>query len=277
MELIKIYLTIFTTSIKARMEYKVSFLFYIFSILAFYAGQFGLLFVLLNRFHEIKGWTIGEMIFLYSLHAFAFGFTNLIFQQLINFDKMIVDGEFDRVLVRPLSPLGQVIFSKFEISTVAHLIIGSTALYFGSRFTNIEWTFYKVLMFPVIIMGGVMIAGGIRLIVTSVAFWTLRNRSLVHTVIFSSKEFINYPVNIYNMGMQFFFDFYIPNSVYQLLSCTFLFRPLRCRPPSSGTANGYTISRCYCNYRFNLFLESGGKSLPEYRVLRTFLSCEYEY
>jgi ABC-2 type transport system permease protein len=98
------------------MEYKASFLFYIFAILSFYAGQFGLLFILLNRFHEIKGWSVGEMVFLYSLQAFAFGFTNLIFSQLVNFDKMIVDGEFDRVLVRPLSPLGQVIFSKFEVS-----------------------------------------------------------------------------------------------------------------------------------------------------------------
>jgi ABC-2 type transport system permease protein len=186
---------------KARMEYKASFLFYIFAILTFYAGQFGLLFILLNRFHEIKGWSVGEMVFLYSLQAFAFGFTNLIFSQLVNFDKMIVDGEFDRVLVRPLSPLGQVIFSKFEVSTAAHLIIGSTALYFGSRYGNIDWTFYKVVLFPVIITGGVLIA---------VAFWTLRNRSLVHTVIFSSKEFINYPVNIYNVGMQFFLTFIFP-------------------------------------------------------------------
>jgi len=96
------------------------------------------------------------------------------------------------------------------VSTAAHLIIGFTALYFGSHFADIEWTLYKVLLFPVIVMGGVMIAGGIRLIVTAVAFWTLRNRSLVHTVIFSSKEFINYPVNIYNMGMQFFLTFIFP-------------------------------------------------------------------
>ncbi|MDP6433039.1 MAG: ABC-2 family transporter protein, partial [Candidatus Scalindua sp.] len=106
METIRIYLTLFATSIKARMEYKASFLFYIFAIMTFYIGQIGLLFVLLNRFHQIKGWTMGEMVFLYSLHAFAYGLTNLIFSQLINFDKMVVDGEFDRVLVRPLSPLG---------------------------------------------------------------------------------------------------------------------------------------------------------------------------
>jgi len=192
------------------MEYKTSFLFYIASILAFYIGQLGLLFVLLNRFQTINGWTTGEMVFLYALQAFAYGFTNLIFSQLIHFDQMVVDGEFDRVLVRPLSPLGQVIFSKFEVSTVAHLIIGCITLYLGSHLASIEWTLRKILLFPVIVTGGVFIAGAIRLMVTAVAFWTLRNRSLVHTVIFSSKEFINYPVNIYNMGMQFFLTFIFP-------------------------------------------------------------------
>lgn len=210
METIKIYLTLFVSSIKARMEYKASFLFYVVAILTFYIGQIGLLFVLLNRFHQIKGWTMGEMVFLYSLHAFAYGFTNLIFSQLINFDNMIVDGDFDRVLVRPLSPLGQVIFSKFEVSTAAHLIIGFTALYFGSHLSGIVWTYKKVLLLPVIVTGAVLIAGGIRLIVTAVAFWTLRNRSLVHTVIFSTKEFINYPVTIYNLWMQYFLTFIFP-------------------------------------------------------------------
>jgi len=210
MEALKIYFMLFITSIKARMEYKTSFLFYIFAILSFYAGQIGLLFVLLNRFQQIQGWAIGEIVFLYSLQAFAFGFTNLIFAQLIHFDQMVVSGEFDRILIRPLSPLGQVIFSRFEASSAAHLIIGFIAMYFGSCLANIEWTIKKIFLFPPIVIGGVLISGAIRLMVTAVAFWTLRNQSLVHTVIFSSKEFIIYPITIYNTGVQFFLTFVFP-------------------------------------------------------------------
>ncbi len=210
MDTVKIYLTLISTSIKARMEYKTSFLFYIVAIIAFYIGQLGLLFVILNRFQQIQGWTMGEMAFLYALLTFAHGFTNLIFAQLIHFDQLIVSGEFDRTLVRPLSPLGQVIFSKFEASTAAHLIIGFVALYFGSHLAGIEWTVKKIMLFPVIVLGGVLIAGAIRLMVAAVAFWTLRNRSLVHTVVFSSKEFILYPITIYNMGVQFFLTFVFP-------------------------------------------------------------------
>ncbi len=210
METFKISLNLIATSIRARMEYKTSFLFYIFAILAFYVGQISLLFVILNRFHQIQGWSMGEMAFLYSLLTFSHGFTNLVFAQLLHFDQMIIDGDFDRTLVRPLSPLGQIIFSKFEASTAAHLIIGFIALYFGSQLAGIEWTLKKTLLYPVVVVGGVLIAGAIRLLVTAVAFWTLRNRSLVHTVIFSSKEFIIYPVSIYNIGIQFFLTFVFP-------------------------------------------------------------------
>ncbi|GJQ57689.1 MAG: hypothetical protein D8M57_00425 [Candidatus Scalindua sp. AMX11] len=210
METIKIYLAIITTSIRARMEYKTSFLFYIFAILVFYLGQIGLLLVVLNRFHKIQGWSLGEMAFLYTLLALAHGVTNLIFSQLIHFDQMIITGEFDRILVRPLSPLGQVIFSRFEISTVAHLIMGFVALWFSTHISGIEWTFKKIALFPLIVIGGVLIAGAIRLMVSAVAFWTLRNRSLVHTAVFSSREFIVYPVSIYNTGVQFFLTFVFP-------------------------------------------------------------------
>ncbi len=210
MENLKIYLTLALASFRARMEYKTSFMFYVFAILAYYLAQIGLLYVILHRFHSIQGWTMGEIAFLYGLLTFAHGFTTLFFSSLINFDQIIIKGEFDRTLIRPLSPLAQVIFSRFEASTVAHFILGTAALAIGSKLADIDWTAAKILFFPLVVAGGVLIAGSIRLMVTSVAFWTLKNESLVHTVVFSSKEFIVYPITIYNFGVQFFLTFVFP-------------------------------------------------------------------
>ncbi len=210
METAKIYLELINASIRARMEYKTSFLFYLVAILSFYAGQIGLLYIVLSRFQSIQGWSIGEVAFLFGLMTFAQGFTTLFFSSLVHFDQMIIKGEFDRYLVRPLSPLLQIIFSRFEASTAAHFILGGAALIVGSQMSGLEWTFKKALFLPLVIIGGVMISGGIRLLVTAVAFWTLKNESLVHTVVFSSREFVVYPVTIYNTGVQFFLTFVFP-------------------------------------------------------------------
>ncbi len=210
METAKIYLTLALTSVRARMEYKASFFFYIIAIITFYLMQLGLLFVVLARFKNIHGWSLGEIAFLYGLLTFSQGFTTLFFTALTDFDQMIIKGEFDRALVRPLSPLGQVIFSRFESSTMAHFILGTVALYLGAKYSGIVWTADKAFFLPLVILGGVFIQSGVRLSVAAVAFWTLRNTSLVHTVVFSSKEFILYPVSIYNWGVQFFLTFVFP-------------------------------------------------------------------
>ncbi len=210
METLRIYFLLALASIRSRMEYKTSFIVFVFAIIFFYLGQLGLLFVILARFKEINGWTLGEMAFLYGLMTFSSGFTALVFSQLNFFDQMIVQGNFDRCLVRPLSPLGQVLFSRFEPSTVAHLVIGAVALYYGTKYSGVEWTLKKTFFFPFVVVGGVMIYGSIRIMVSAVAFWTLRNQSLVHTVVYSSKEFIIYPITIYNFGVQFFLTFLFP-------------------------------------------------------------------
>lgn len=206
----KIYFALSMASVRARMEYKTSFIIYVFAIIFFYATHLAVLVIILARFKDINGWTMGEMAFLYGLLTFSQGFTTLFFAALTNFEGMIVKGEFDRLLVRPLSPLGQVIFSKFEASTLAHFIIGSLALYYGAKLAGVEWTLAKFLFLPLVLFGGVLINGAIRILVATVAFWTLRNSSLVHTVIFSTREFVVYPVTIYNYGVQFFLTFVFP-------------------------------------------------------------------
>lgn len=210
METLRIYLSLALLAFRARMEYKASFFIYIFAIIFYYVGQIGILLVILARFKSINGWTLGEIAFLYGLLAFTQGFATMFFSSMNNFDTMIVKGEFDRLLVRPLSPMGQVLFSKFEASTLAHFMLSVPALYYGSKLAGVEWTFLKLMFFPLAIAGGVMIHAAIRIFVSTVAFWTLRNSSLVHTVVFSSKEFVVYPITIYNSGVQFFLTFIFP-------------------------------------------------------------------
>ena len=73
-----------------------------------------------------------------------------------------------------------------------------------------EWTLAKAAFLPLVICGAVLIHGGIRLAVSAVAFWTIRNRSLVHTIVYSSKEFILYPVSIYGFWTQVFLTLLFP-------------------------------------------------------------------
>ena len=205
-----IYSKLILASLRGKMEYKATFLFFFFAIIFYYAGQIGVLLTVAHRFKTISGWTLGEMAFLYGLLIFSQGIASVIFNSLNSFEEFTIKGEFDRVLIRPLNPLGQILCSSFEVSSVSYFFIGTTALVFGSRLSGIEWTAGKLFMLPLVILGAVLIQGGIRICVAAAAFWTIRNRSLVHTVVYSSKEFIYYPISIYNGAIQVFLTFVFP-------------------------------------------------------------------
>lgn len=209
-EVFRIYLKMIAASIRAKMEYKSTFLFMFFALLIYYAGHIGVVLVILAKFQTIAGWSLGEMAFLYGLMVFSQGLTTVLFSSMNEFESLVVNGDFDRLLVRPLDPLGQILSSNFEIISLAHFFIGISALYFGSYYAGVEWTFAKALFLPVVLFGAVLIQGGIRLAVSAVCFWTVRNRSLVHTVVYSSKEMILYPVTIYKWWMQAFLTILFP-------------------------------------------------------------------
>ncbi len=205
-----IYWVMMVNAIRAKMEYKVTFLFMLVAIILYYLGQLGVILVVLAKFKNINGWDLGEMAFLYGLLVFSQGLSSLFFASMNNFEVMIIEGAFDRYLIRPLNPLMQILANSFEISSVAHFVIGLSALYYGSTRAGVEWTFGKVIFLPFVIAGAVLIQGGIRLAVSAIAFWTIRNRSLVHTIVYSSKEFVLYPVSIYNLWVQVFLTIVFP-------------------------------------------------------------------
>ena len=259
------YFKLILAAVKSKMEYKFTFGFLIFAIIVFYMGQLGIILVIMNKFKTIKGWTLGEMAFLYGLLVFSQGITFLIFNALNNFERFILQGEFDRVLIRPLNPLVQVLCSGLEISSVAHFIIGVTAIIFGSISAGLEWSFVKLMFLVFVIGGAVLILGGIRIIVSAIAFWTIRNRALVHVFVYSSKEFILYPVSIYNPWVQWFLTFlfplafvnFYPASYFLQKSGQFMFHPvLQFMTPVVG-ATLFTLSLLLWRYGINKYQSTG--------------------
>ncbi|MFW2331387.1 MAG: ABC transporter permease [Nitrospinota bacterium] len=207
---LKIILILVMASIRSKMEYQATFIFMFFAIIIFYAGQLGVILVILAKFGSINGWNLGDMAFLYSLLVFASALTSLFFSALLGFETFIISGNFDRYLLRPISPLAHILASNFEIHAIANLTLGSVALYYGATKGQIEFTAIKLFYFVLTLLGATLIQGAIRIAVSTVTFWTKRNRSLVHVVVFSTKEFILYPVSIYNFYVQVFLTVIFP-------------------------------------------------------------------
>lgn len=204
------YGAILRAAVQSKMEYRGSFVAYIFTLIGFYGAQISVIALMLNRFKQLGGWQPGEVAFLYALLLLCNGVVSAVFSGMTEFSELVREGTFDRVMLRPLSELGQILAMKFEPGGVAHLILGIAALVVADNMIDLDWTPLKVLFMFSSIAGGVFILAGIRIIIASAAFFAIKNQGLQHLLVFSAREFLMYPVHIYSFPVRVLLTFFFP-------------------------------------------------------------------
>jgi ABC-2 type transport system permease protein len=205
-----IYYRMAVAAIKSRMEYRASFLIFLFTLVSFYIAQVVTIGVVIHRFKKIGGWSMGEMAFLYSTMILSQGLVASIFSGLVDFSSQVRDGSFDRAMIRPLSPLTQIIVNGFELAGIAHVFLGIATFFVANTLLDINWNLKNTIAYLMVVLGGSGILAGIRIGIAAIAFWAINNNSLVHLFVYSSREFLLYPLNIYSFGVRFLLTFVVP-------------------------------------------------------------------
>ena len=128
--------------------------------LLFQITGFVVVWIIVDRFNQIGGWTLPEMTFLYGMRLTSHGIFYLCFSQLFELDRVLITGEFDRFLVRPLSPLLQIFTRKLRVNCFGDLI-GGIALLIASaaRGVDIDWTPLAMVFLVLAVFGGALVEG----------------------------------------------------------------------------------------------------------------------
>ena len=108
---------------KTRMAYKADFFISLLaSVLATVAG-YGFVLVLFTRAPHLQGWSFDEILFIYGFSLIPMGLYNVVSLNLYEFgDAYIVEGRFDRVLLRPVHSLFQILFESFRLESVQEIV-----------------------------------------------------------------------------------------------------------------------------------------------------------
>jgi hypothetical protein len=86
-----------------------------------------LLFVLLlfERTPRLAGWTREEAIFVFGFSMIPYGLYSVVSMNLYEFaDRYVVEGRFDRVLLRPVNSFFQVLFESFRLTPLGDVAVG---------------------------------------------------------------------------------------------------------------------------------------------------------
>lgn len=218
----KLYLKYMSILFKCQMEYRASF--FLLSIGQFFVPFTVFLSIIFffQRFPSIAGWSLYEVALCYSIIHIAFSISECFARGFDAFSSTVVNGDFDRILLRPRKTILQVLGSKFEFSRIGRLAQSIIVLIFSLSHLNLNWDFYKILTILLMIISGIFIFTGIYMLGAAFSFWTIEGLEVINILTDGGREMAQYPLNIYKEWVRKFFTFVIPFGTVNYLPLMFI-------------------------------------------------------
>ena len=206
----KLYIKTLKMHIKSTLEYKASFIIsFISQILVFFSYYFIIL-SLFSKFGNIKGFTLYEVLLCFSIIQFGYAFCETFARGIDQFDKLIIKGDFDRLLIRPQNILIQVLCYDLDLVKISRLIQAIIVFVIALVNLNIDWTILKVVALSLMVLSSIVIFFGIFLLAASFCFFTIQGLEFRNLFTDGGKHMAQYPIGVFNKGFIIFFTIIIP-------------------------------------------------------------------
>jgi ABC-2 type transport system permease protein len=204
------------------------------SKLNFFIGLFGCLFVqasgivflylVFEQIPMLNGWSINELVFIYGFSQIPKGFDHLFADYIwLLSSRMVTNGEFDRYLLRPISPLFQLLCDRLQLDAIGELLVGFSLVMISVVNGNVKITSLSIALFTISIIAGSIIYTSVKLFFASLAFW-ITNSAPILQLGYEVSNFTKYPVTIYPSSIRVICSFIVPFAFASFFPASFFIR-----------------------------------------------------
>lgn len=206
----RLYIKFVAQYVKALMEYKVDFYIGLAGFFVIQMSGIAFLYLIFQRIPQLNGWSFDQILFIYGFSQLPRGVDHLFTDNLWIFSqRIVVRGEFDRYLLRPMDPLFQLLAERFQTDALGELIVGALLVGISMARLNLSFTLIQWLLFISLILCGAVIYTAIKLFFGSFAFWIKFSQAIVYLA-YTLSDFAKYPIGIYSKVIQGVITFVVP-------------------------------------------------------------------
>jgi len=166
--------------------------------------------VIVTHFGGIGGWTVPEVMLIVGIRLTAHALLETVFGNVARVSWMVRDGWFDRLLVRPASPLVQVIGTSFHVNGFGDLVVGLIALGAALPRVGIGSPIAAAFQIVIVLVGSMLLEASLQLVVSSASFWFVRTEALAWWLDDWSNTFSNYPITVFPVVARFLLTWVLP-------------------------------------------------------------------
>ncbi len=194
---------------KARLAYRADFAAAVLASFLGTAASFSVVLLLFSRFPHLAGWSFPEIVFLYGFSLLPYGLFGVVSSNLWEFaDRYLVEGRFDRILLRPVAPLFQILFETFRLESLHEVATGAVAIAWAvSRLPDVSPLGLALL--PLWAVLGAVVYVSVFGLLTAASFW-VEDRVGLAPPVFNLMSFGRYPITIYDLKVKVLLSTVVP-------------------------------------------------------------------
>ncbi|MGN0342297.1 MAG: ABC transporter permease [Roseburia sp.] len=206
----RLYRVFIAQFFKKLVQSKADFLIGLIGFFLTQASGIAFLFLVFEQIPQLQGWTLDQLIFIYGFAQIPRGIDHLLTDNIwLLAYRAVVNGQFDRYMLRPMNVFLQIIFESLQPDALGELTVGTILVISSLTKGIVIVDGVHIVMFVISIIAGAIIYTGVKLLFASLAFWMKRSGAVLQTA-YELANFAKYPTEIYAKGVRFIITYIIP-------------------------------------------------------------------
>ena len=207
---------------KAVLEYRLSTWFLAISQAFTTIFAFLSLALLFLRFESLAGWSFAEAALCFGVTGAAFALSECFARGFDAFSQMIIQGDFDRIMLRPRNTILQVLGAKTDVIRIGRFLVSLAILLYIIPMLDMDWNAAKIFTLVMMVIGGAVIFSGVFILSATFCFFTLEGLEVVNIFTDGGRELASYPLPVYGRYIRLFFTFIIPYGTFNYLPLLYI-------------------------------------------------------
>lgn len=210
MDGIGLYFKYISYSVRSQMMYKASFIYMTMGNFLITVVEFVGIIALFQRFGTIQGWSLEEVALIYGVINCGFALAESIGRGYDLFSRLVVSGDFDRLLLRPRSLTVQILGSELQLMRIGRFLQGLVVLVWSMTALEIGVLSIEGLVIILTVISSMLVFMGLFILQATISFWSIQSLEVMNAFTYGGVQMGQYPISIYKKWFQRIFTFIIP-------------------------------------------------------------------
>jgi ABC-2 type transport system permease protein len=188
--------------LRAVLQYEADF--WVLVVAAALTQCLGLVFIsaIFSRLPAINGWKLWDVLLIYAMVFFAEGVVSLGSEGVWRLARLVNAGTLDAILVRPLSPVLQVMSSDLGTNGIGNIGLGVVLIGLALAHASVHWSAAMLAAAVLLVASGIAVKLGVTLASTASAFWLRSPYGSFPFAVHQLGDLCRYPITVYSVALR---------------------------------------------------------------------------